>query len=372
MAREEIRLVLNGLEIRVRSDNPSDLAWVADFFSPGLCVDKSDRTPSVTRSLELSGNADTYNSVIAEFASARARAAAYVLDAGAKELPCISLPDCDLIAHDPLFGTIYEIVNRDTVVIRDSGTRDSEGRRARASFMLIINAFVMDYARRTGACVMHAAGVVHRGKAWLIAGEKNSGKTSLLSALLGAVQGLQLLSNDRILIWPNRNPLLARGLSCLVSIRAGTLDVVPGLRDKLSLVPRNYTGELWPAERLRDPYRLTPLQFRQMLGVIPAASAPIGGIFLTSVRKDVTGVKTRRLCETEARQKMPVALYGHHDLSARTELFSLPESGVFPEPTETLSSLRAITAKTPVFEVLLGAGAYETSSLEDFIGATAG
>lgn len=369
MARTELQLFLKGLEIRVRSDNALDLTWVEEFFAPGFSPARANKEQEVIRTIELSSNAASFKSAMDVLAVTRARSAAFVLDAGTQELPSILGSTGFVQAHDALFGTIYEMAN-EKAVIRDMWTPDTEGRRARASFMQIINAYAMDYARRTGAVVMHAAGVVHKGRAWLIAGAKNSGKTSLLSALLSAFPRLELLSNDRILVWPGGKPLLARGLSCLVSIRGGSLDVVPALRDKLAHVPRNYTGELWPTEPLRDPYRLTPMQFRQMFGAPAVAEAPLGCILLPSITEGVTGLRVRRLGQAEAHERLPTALYGYHDLEARTELFSLPESGAFPEAAQSLATLYGIAAETPIYEVMLGLDAYRRSALEDLLGVT--
>ncbi len=81
-----------------------------------------------------------------------------------------------------------------------------------------------------GLQIVHAAGVAMRGSGVLLTGRGGSGKTT--TALLCVEAGWDYAGDNNLVLEPG-NPLRAHALYASATVRAGTLERMPSLRDRL-------------------------------------------------------------------------------------------------------------------------------------------
>jgi hypothetical protein len=111
-------------------------------------------------------------------------------------------------------GVVFDVVcDAREVTVRYAGSRLS----ARVRFMRVIREYFHNHALHSGRLLLHAAAVVHKGRALAIAGRKGAGKTTAMLRLLER-DDTAFLSNDRVLVDVSQAPL-ARGVPTVVAHR---------------------------------------------------------------------------------------------------------------------------------------------------------
>jgi hypothetical protein len=178
-----------GLDIGVETDAVSHLDWLAEFLAPAfLCS-----TRAAHQRIDLIIDPARYQRCLAAGPSG-AQPVAFVLDTGPRRLPAWSADAGDLCLHDPDMQVFYAVAEQRTLVLAADWRA-----RLRSALMRPLRELAMDAAQRRGALLLHAAAFAVDGRAAIIAGAKEAGKTSLLTYLLSAA-GADYLTNDRLLL----------------------------------------------------------------------------------------------------------------------------------------------------------------------------
>ncbi len=133
--------------------------------------------------------------------------------------------------------------------------------------------------RVRGALLIHGAAVAIGERVVILAGPRQTGKTTLLLHLLQALQG-RLVSNDRVFVWPQMNEFVTLGVPTIVSLRPGTLEMLPAVADRLAR-----SGFAWPLARAEvhpdaAPGRtaISPAQLCDLVEVEPSPGGPVAAI----------------------------------------------------------------------------------------------
>ena len=357
-----LRISIQGLSFSVRSDAGEDLEWLADFLSPSFGA-THDTLPEIHVSL-MSDRSELQQWRQAAAESAEL-AVAFVLDTGVLSLPVGRREDRTSAAYDALFDVAY-LVNKvgDTRII-DGHADGPNGRRARAALMRVVREYATSSLLQSDSSLLHGAGVVLEGKATLIAGAKRSGKTSLLSALLGSFGSLELLANDRIILSGRKGEVRAAGMPSIVSVRSGSLDVVPGLAQRLSAVENDYVGK--PLAEEVSNYLLTPAQYAALFQVPLAASSDLRNIVFPVIDLQQADFSVLRLSAEESRERVRSCTFAREHLGTHSELFAVPASDSFPSAGELEQRLELMTQGIPCFEVRMGPRFYNRGALERFV-----
>ena len=82
---------------------------------------------------------------------------------------------------------------------REYGGQSPNRLTARVRLMRVVREYFHNAALHAGGLVLHAAAVVHDGRAIAVAGRKGAGKTTMLLRLLRDANA-SFLSNDRVLV----------------------------------------------------------------------------------------------------------------------------------------------------------------------------
>ncbi len=235
---------------------------------------------------------------------------------------------------------------------------------ARVALMRIVREFVMMYAARAGSLLLHAAAVEIGGRAVVIAGPKHAGKTTmLLHALLH--EGGRYISNDRVAIRVDGERAFVHGIPTIVSIREGTLALLPpvaaalaGTSYDFSRLLRECLRPLSATESSRlEGCNVSPRQLCHLLGVESCAGAPVSAlVVLESEIVEGDSVVLHDLLIDEV-----TALLG------RARLRPCPRSGLFsiekaPRSDAFDTSAPLVAERVPGFRCRVGSEAYAAGS----------
>jgi energy-coupling factor transporter ATP-binding protein EcfA2 len=137
-------------------------------------------------------------------------------------------PDADgtRLARDAETGVFFRIAPGARQV--DVHAAES-GRAAWLAAVKVLRELAMEGVARTGGTLVHCAALDTNAGTVLLSGPRGSGKTTLMCAMTmcGAAR---YVTNDRAVLRVDAETAQVHGVPTLVSIREGTLELLPGLR----------------------------------------------------------------------------------------------------------------------------------------------
>jgi hypothetical protein len=193
--------------------------------------------------------------------------------------------------------------------------------------MRVVREYFHNASLHAGGLVLHAAAVVHDGRAIAIAGRKGAGKTTTLLRLLREANA-SFLSNDRVLVTGDLTAQ-AQAIPTVVSLRDGTLGLLPDLATRLSQAgdfrshqaERRDAGPL-PPVRTAEGIRLDAHQLCEALGCPMTPTAPLGAVVV--IDETLPPGVPRRLEPDEAVPVLATALLGSRAGVHASEVFVHP------------------------------------------------
>ncbi len=350
--------------IDVASDDVSDLAWLEDFLAPSFEVAHATNSLHAAPALHWQRNDDVVAAARSLAAKDQPRIDAFVLDSGIERLPCARAAAGDITAYDPFFDVA---LHRGTSFV--ASYAGAAAGRARGALMRVVRELTMDHLVRTGRSLLHAASFALDGRAVLLAGAKNSGKTSLLCAVLGSVPGATFLSNDRVALQGHADAPLARAMPTIVSVRPGSLELLPDLRRRLAHDNLRYTGDAHTPTDPNPRHILSPRQLCDALQAPLQAEAPVAAIVFCRIDARASSFHLEKLRHDEARPALHAALLGGFGAGGSSTLFSWPSAGSFPSLAELDARITRSAASLPCFQLTMGPALYESGNLHRFLAA---
>jgi hypothetical protein len=357
---QELALTYDGFNVVARSDDPSDLVWVEAFLRPAFDLAPGENGVCFT----LKNNADFLEYARRMDSYAEARMAAFILDSGVEDLPCYKESDGGLTAYDPTFDAAYSIAQDITV---SDATGRAHGRRARGALMRAIRERVMDHLWCKRASLLHAAAFVVEDQAVVVAGDKGAGKTSLLCAAILGNPRAALLSNDRLVLSQAGGVLCARALPSIVSIRSGSLEVVPSLAERLGGLKESYLGSLAPTESGPARRLISPGQLASALGSSLRRDAPVSCCVFPRIDPAQRSFRIRELSGKELLTRTLQCAFAKTSLGQRSELFGAGNAPPFPDAKELRHRLQEAMAGTRCYELTMGPGLYAPDQIQRLI-----
>ena len=244
-------------------------------------------------------------------------------------------------------GVIEIIAGRDTA-------------EARVALMRGVREYAMLYASRAGWLIVHAAAVCIGSDAFVIAGPKRAGKTTLLLHALHN-EHASYVSNDRVAIQAEPSGPMVHGIPTIVSIRPDSTGWFTGLDRKLRSV--RFYAPPPVAERavLHEPVltracSLSPWQLCDIVGAESRAAARVAGVLFPQVDPSTPDVTFEELGREAARRALHEALFR-----------SCPANGIFrirgddfqtDVESAAIAHVTRVTAAVPSFACRLGTAAY--------------
>jgi hypothetical protein len=284
--------------------------------------------------------------------------ACFTLDSGIVTGRVWDVGDGAEVVFEEARDVFYRRRRDDASVIEIIADRDTA--EARVALMRAVREYAMSYASRTGWLIVHAAAVCIGDDAFVIAGPKRAGKTTLLLHALRNERG-SYVSNDRVAVQAEPSGPMVYGIPTIVSIRPDSTAWFAGLDRKLSgvrfyapppVAERDVPRELTPAKA----FSVSPRQLCDIVGAKSRPAARVAGFLFPHVDPSTPGVTFEELGSEAARRALHEALFR-----------SCPTNGMFgirgddPQTdveNAAIAHVTRVTAAVPSFACRLGAGAY--------------
>ncbi|MDO8863398.1 hypothetical protein Q6D67_16960 [Haliea sp. E1-2-M8] len=356
------RVMLNyeGLKVCVGTDASDDAVWLEEFLLPWFAP--IGDTPDVTVTLTYDG---------ARFQDLRAggplggQRRVFMLDTRTLDLPCWNVPGHDIALYDADHHLFYLVREQHIELVAAEAHTDS-----RINLMRVVRELAMGIAQLRGHRFLHASAFSLNGRAAIISGRREAGKTSLLTYALTRSPG-GFLTNDRLLVRTAGAATTVRGMPTIVSIRDGTMDLFPGMREQIGA--RGYRCRATLAEA-QQPEKLalipakqgagsiTPRQFCTLLGREPVAEAKAAVLLFPRQSGQPGGLELRRLDASTASMQLRQGLFGHIGPDRLSEVFTVLPTGLTRRRAPDDHTLcQQLAASVPAWECLLGRDSYRDS-----------
>lgn len=234
-------------------------------------------------------------------------------------------------------------------------------RRLRIMLMRVVRELATLQALHRGDLSVHAAALVHHGRAIVIAGARRSGKSSMLLGFLRNGQA-RYLSNDRVLLDGSAGTPIVYGMPTVANVRADSLAYLPSLAvPAIDAWQRFYltTEECASRSPLIEPTRraLPPMNTTQIcrwLGVPAQVSAPLGLLVFPRVDPAVDRFELRDVDATEAAGLLRGSLFSSGPFGHVSEAFGSGWEGRVLTEAEANDVCRHIAAGCIARECRLG------------------
>ncbi len=346
------------LAIGVAEDGGDHLAWLAEFLAPPFRV-RGDGDPHVTVALvvdERRHRAET------ESWHATEDVDCFALDSTVLRLP-VRRESADVrLVRDEQFGVFYRVA-RAAPRVEVLAHRDRPA--LRTPLMRIVREIAMNRARRRGALFVHAASLAIDGRAVLLCGVKNAGKTTLLLHAMTTL-GAAYLGNDRaVATFDDALPRI-HGMPSIVTVRPPTLDLLPAFRDRLAAsgyhsratMAELAAGRAAPATTFSDGrIGLTPIQLAALAGVERVAAARAHAIAFPAVTRRPGPLRVRPLDPAVAAERLAGSAWDGSNLNRIATALDLATDARH-EPPSWQARCARLVAHVRAYEIELGTDAY--------------
>jgi hypothetical protein len=332
-----------GHALRVEADE-APLVWLHDFVAPQFAARDTEEPAQVIKFII---NAREHARLASHGPHPQHRTmACFTLDSGIVSARVWDVPDAGEVVFDEERRIFYRRWPCEPRVVEVIAACDTGP--ARVALMRVVREYAMLYASRAGWLMLHAAAVCIGEDAFVIAGPKRAGKTTVLLHALRNEKGAYV-SNDRVALRSDSSGVTVYGIPTIMSIRSESTAWFGDLDAKLA--GAGY-GAPMPARR----WSLSPGQFCHLLGVESRAAARVAGVLFPRVGAAPGGTIFEELSAGQATDTWREALFR-----------SCPADGMFRiangggEESEASRTMLAaqILARVPSFLCRLGPDAYD-------------
>lgn len=302
-------LCLGALRVSCRGP-ASDVAWLEEFLGPWFAR-SSGGDPTVEVALRPA-DAEAMGWLEAGAPAGALALDAFAMDRGVQTLPGVRDTRGGVTALDAGLRVVHRIsADRRCIEVLCG----AHARKARIAWMQVVRELGMSALRAEGVALVHGALFDLGGRGVLVAGPKRAGKTTLL--VHGLRAGARFGSNDRVAIGRPADPPRARGVPTVVSIRPATLELLPGLAERLADGRIDHLYTLAEIESGRSPERprpgrprnLSAAQLCRQLDAEAAAELPLHVLVLLRTGER-PGVALRELAPEAAGPRLAASLLG--------------------------------------------------------------
>jgi len=344
----------------VNIDDPEVARWLEEFLSPWFSTEAAEGIGLRVRMTSLGERFSALARVEAE--NHPQPLPCFRLDRMLVSCPGWNEPDGTILAADKEFGCYYQVQGNQVEVV--SRPQD---RPARIGLMRVVRELAMvRTSPQKETLDLHAAALVFRGRAIVLSGDRNAGKTTLLAHALSSPH-TALMANDRVIV---DGRLQARGVPTVVSVRDETERAFPALG---RIFPRRavllHKGELASADSARASTGQTSIlslslaQFARQLNSRLEPSAPVGAILFPEISPSASSWSLSPLDPSEAAARLRRNIYGS-TLAPRTDTIFQKVTRALPGITERDSLVDRLATTVPMIRCLLGQRAYSGSADE--------
>lgn len=368
-----------GLRILVTATAASHVEWLREFVAPQFEFSAADTEHDVA--VHFVEDDERHARLSARGAATpRQSVNCFMLDSKTLRYEMWNSADAGVTVFDHDANLFYEIENggRAVTVLARAGNV-----RARVPWMRVVRELAMSHVYDAGQLLLHASTCVLNGKGLIITAPSGGGKTTLLMHLLHRA-GTKYLTNDRLAISFGTAGVRLRGMPTIVTVRPGTVRMMPEFGERLRnascnhrLTLRESAAQKCGPPRPWDDGRigLSPAQFCGLLAVPSAAEARGFALILPRITGETGGCVVRQLPPTQATEILTHTLFAARWLSEPSQVFTAPGVRRGPDPANLAEQCNRLAQTIPCLECGLGYSAYDpthcaadvlTAALEKF------
>ena len=295
-----------GAGVAVRSAVPGVLPWLREFLVPGFATleDRSDRDMPLVRILADQAAPMPWPLEPVPWVA---------LDAGIDYAPGAR------VGHGIAVQSDHWRTRQDV----HAGGVDIAGQQGDARLglaaMRTVRELALVQSLRPGDVELHAACVQTEGRTIVLAGPKRAGKTTLVSRL--ASVGAGIVANDRVILRPSGPGWEVMGVPSIVSVRRGTLRLLPDLFTTVPRAAHCVDLTLADAKRAslqygthrRGPLVLSPAQHAEQAGGRRVVGGSLAAIVVVSYESTLPDFSLEPMSMAQARDALPDVLFGAAD-----------------------------------------------------------
>lgn len=356
---------LLGTTIHVTSDDPSAIEWLIENLAPAF-----ERVADATGDfrVDVSTAAERYR----ELAGTRPSDGVVPVPCFARDRKLTYRPAWQhagrTVVDEHRLGALYVLGDRRVDVLAAPGAS-----RVRTAAMRVVREIAVARALRDAdSAVLHAAGVGTSAGALVLAGPRETGKTTMLASLARAL-GAGLLANDRTLVRRAAAGWEAHGIPTIVNVRAGTLALLPELAAAVARVrvgpdltvadataARSHSAGSSPDARVK----LSPAQLAAALGTGRAASCRLAAILLPDPRPSAGEITITRLAPDAAARSIATARFGAHAEENVPTVFARLAGATRPSDADE-AVLARVAREVPCFAIRIDPAALSAPTARD-------
>jgi hypothetical protein len=344
-----------GTTIAVTSDLPSTSAWLDEFLIPAFDPWTGDVPDFAVR---IVSDPVVHEAVASSRPPGRLHEAlCFALDQEIVRHPSWTVSDRTVLA-DERRGIFYVLAGTQVDVVVHPRSD-----RLRVGAMRVIRELAVVRAlSSTDRLQLHAAGLDLDGRGLLLAGPKGAGKTTLLGYLASSTRA-SILTNDRVILRAAERGFAIHGIPTIVTVRPGTLALLPRLAQGVPAVERPAHLTLAEVDAALAcagntdgtvALKLSPPQLARQLGVTLGACAELGAIAFPEAHPDPDKLAVEGLAERDAERRLLAARFGLRSGEGCPTAFEVFARARRPAGVDEVL-IAAVAAQIPCFAVRTGA-----------------
>jgi hypothetical protein len=328
------------LDVRVATGDDTD-RWLEAFLAPAMAAGApADSAPADSGlTVHARSSARECDEVDARAASASRRLACFAFDSRLVMFPGWDAGASTLVA-DTARSCFYRLHDHGVEVVGRPGQRGP-----RIGLMRVVREILTVRRRaREAALDTHAAAFRLGERVVVLAGNKRSGKTTLLCHALASGR-TALVANDRVFLTMDGDAVAASGVPTLVAVRPQSRQFIAALRREE------------PPEGVGTRVGTSLAQLAAQLSASCVAGAPLGAVVFPEISDHVSTWQLEPLPPEEGMSRLLQCSYGPRGRSARTVFEERYGVDVAAADGGAIISRSARTV--PFFRCILGPRAYE-------------
>ena len=334
------------------------LAWLQEFVTPHFVARNTD-APERTIVLTIDAMEHARLAVRGPHPH-RLLKACFTLDSGIVSGRVWNGPRAGEVVLDGELGTFYRRAQGEESVVELVAARD--GAEARLALLRAVREYAMLYAARGGWLALHAAAVAVADGAFVIAGPKRAGKTTLLLHGLHNEHGAYI-ANDRVTLSAEPSGVTAHGLPTIVRIRKESAGWFADLSARFERAGYHYSrraaernGEREVVSTSPAPtWGLSPPQLCHVLRAPIRASARVTAVLFPRLGAPAGSVTFEELSAGQALEAWRETLLRSCPLDG---MFTIGPRGTAPPEGDGDRLAAGLAARVPSFACHLGPDAY--------------
>lgn len=353
-----------GLRIAVRTVDRATLSWLEEFLGPAFeTVDDSRRDWTVT----LDFDAATYDSLSScSLDNTEAYIDGFTMDGSFRRFRVLQGPPQALLL-DEKYAIYFEV---DEAASRVRIIAANMGRTPRLALMRVVRELATVHSLCRGHVHVHGSAVAYRGRAFVLAGVKRSGKTSLL---MHATQQrvARFISNDRVFLNCHDGSTFVRAMPTIFKIRPESLSLIPRFARRYRSLPYHFSDSLAESADLMNARRrelfqisaprprLNTTQFCDLMNVPATGVSPLGAIVFPRITHTSDTVIERLPPHVAARRLFEESMLKPSDQQRTAAAFRRPGEASVVTDAVTRDMCERIASQVPCYACAMGPTVYQ-------------